>query len=114
MIFLSTSEANAFDMLSVLFIKKNKSSDLKHDKLHDSLYQEIKKQLDSNLFITILASQEYEDLYQINLKIFDSVAKVRKDEVTGSYMERLNQDRFAAKQKLQTAFFNGELSEAKI
>ena len=85
----------------------NKSSAQVHDvDLTENLGDEITE--------TILASDEYKEVYEANKLTFDAVDKAKDDSVPASYVDKCNYKRMLAKKELQSKFFNTNLSEIKI
>ena len=115
MITLLVDEGHAFDYLSILQIKLDLDKDnvLKYSTFN-LCKQHLIEQIGINKFETIIDSQEYKDCYEANKQTFDAVDDAKLDKVPASYVDKCNFKRFVAKQKLQSAFFDEQLSEVKI
>jgi hypothetical protein len=87
MILLEVDEAYAFDFLSILEVKKNKSGNRKNYEICKGY---LRKQIDGNLFDSILNSDVYRDLVNVNLAIFDCVDEVKKNPCIGLQIDSLN------------------------
>jgi len=114
MINLSTSEGNAFDILSILQVKAKRFPTEKNTLNYFDCLDEIKSQMDGQLFFRVLNSQEYKDLYSCNNQCFEAVDAVKDDSIPGSVIDKLNHNRFLLKQNIQKIFFGGYLQEQKI
>ncbi len=114
MIKILTSEAYAFDYLSILEVKRNKNKTELNINNYQNCYDFIKKQLDTNMFNDIMISKEYNDLYSANLNTFNAVDLVKNDSILGSTVDSYNYARYLAKVALQERFFPEPLSEVKI
>lgn len=111
MINLNVDEAYAFDYLSILEIKKEKSSD---DKQWLDCWLYLQNQFESEKWLSIINSEEYKNMIKANLLTFDAVDKAKNNEVTAQYVDYCNYQRHAAKQNFQKKFFTSDLSELKI
>ena len=112
MINLIVDEAYAFDYLSILEIKKNKKPES-----YDAwikCYKYLQNQFDDQKWISMINSQEYEQMIKANELTFDAVDKAKNDQVTAKYVDYCNYKRYIAKQNFQTKFFISNLSESKI
>ena len=112
MILLQTDEAYAFDYLSILEIKKQKSSSAIEHWL--KCYVHLQKQFDSEKWSSIIYSEEYKNMIKANELTFNAVNKAKNNEVTAQYVDHCNYQRYIAKQNFQKRFFNSNLSELKI
>ena len=114
MINLSTSEGNAFDILSILQVKAKRFPIEKNVLNYFNCLDEIKSQMCGQLFFRILNSQEYKDLYDVNNRCFDKVDLAKTDSIPASDVDKLNHQRYLLKEQLQKVFFGGYLQEQKI
>jgi hypothetical protein len=118
MIKISLDEAYVFDLLSILDLKRNKSTkkedNQKHIENYNNLYDEISEQITDIKMHQIIKSQEYKDLVDINSKVFDLVDLGKDQEGLAKITAMANYDRFILKNKLQKKFFKNPLKEAKI
>lgn len=114
MINLSTSEGNAFDILSILQVKAKRFPTEKNVLNYFDCLDEIKSQICGQLFFRILNSQEYKDLYECNASCFEAVDAVKDDSIPGSVVDKLNHQRYLLKEQIQKVFFGGYLQEQKI
>ena len=112
MINLPVDEAYAFDYLSILFIKKDISDHCFN--MWTQCSDNIKKQIDDNLWHEIINSSEYLDLIAINKNVFDAVEKARYGTISAKEVDEKNMQRYYQKIRLQNKFFtNSKLAEAK-
>lgn len=105
-----------FDIISILNVKLNKLAGPKKDSAissFQSLAAEIKNQIGQKLFDDIISSDEYKELYDINLKVFNLVDIANKDNGLAGDVARANTERFLLKNKLQSKFFGDATSEIK-
>jgi len=118
MIKVSLDEAYVFDLLSILDLKKDKSKNTEAYNIHiqnyNNLYSEILEQVGAEELLNILNSQEYQELKQTNIRVFDLVDLGLKDQGLAGKTARENYQRFILKNKLQKKFFKNNLKEAKI
>jgi hypothetical protein len=112
MINLLVDEAYAFDYLSILEIKKEKSFINNKSWLDCLLY--LQQQFDEDKWLSMINSQEYKSMMKANLLTFEAVDKAKNNEVTAQYVDYCNYQRHSAKQDFQKKFFNSSLSESKI
>jgi protein-arginine kinase len=112
MINILVDEAYAFDYLSILEIKKEKSFLSNEVWLNCYLY--LQKQFDSQDWLLMINSEEYRNIIKANKLTFDAVDKAKNNEVTSQYVDQCNYQRHAAKQNFQKKFFNCELKEQKL
>jgi len=114
MINIKVDEAYAFDMLSVLDIKKKNSP--KDQCNFDTMSCDIEIQIGSKLFKQILNSNVYSQMITVNQIIYDLIDAIRKGNLhlDARVIDDANTDRFKIKQKLQSEFFLNELVENKI
>jgi hypothetical protein len=112
MIFIEVDEAYAFDYLSILQVKKQKSSSA--IETWSRCYLNLQTQFDSEKWFLMINSEEYENMIKANLLTFDAVDKAKNNEVTAQYVDYCNYQRYAAKQNFQKKFFNNNLCELKI
>ena len=112
MISLNVDEAYAFDYLSILEVKKQKSSSA--IEAWSKCYVNLQTQFDSEKWFLMINSEEYKNMIKANLLTFDAVDKAKNNEVTAHHVDYCNYQRHAAKQNFQKRFFNNALSELKI
>jgi len=112
MISLLVDEAYAFDYLSILEVKKQKSSN--NNKAWSDCWLYLQNQFDQEKWLSMIRSQEYENMITANKLTFDAVEKAKNDEVTAKYVDYCNYQRHIAKENFQKKFFNTNLSEKKI
>ena len=112
MINLLVDEAYAFDYLSILEIKKQKSS-ISND-AWAKCYVYLQNQFDNEKWLHMMHSKEYENMIKANELTFDAVDKAKNNEVTAQHVDYCNYQRHTAKQNFQKKFFTSDLSELKI
>jgi len=112
MINLLVDEAYAFDYLSILEIKKQKSS-ISND-AWAKCYVYLQNQFDNEKWLHMMHSKEYENMIKANELTFDAVDKAKNNEVTAQHVDYCNYQRHIAKQNFQKKFFTSDLSELKI
>jgi len=114
MINLLVDECYAFDYLAILNVKlfldeNNVQKKLSFDKCCNSLRSQM-----SDLFDTILKSDEFKNCFEANLKTFEAVDKAKTDQVPASYVDHCNYLRHLAKIDIQKKFFKNDITEQKI
>ena len=112
MINLLVDEAYAFDYLSILEVKKQKSS-ISND-AWAKCYAYLQNQFDNEKWLHMMHSKEYENMIKANELTFDAVDKAKNNEVTAQHVDYCNYQRHIAKQDFQKKFFTSDLSELKI
>ena len=111
MIRVSVDEAYAFDMLAILSVKchyaNGKEETDKTSRNYKRLEAEIKSGIGIDKFNHVINSEEYNDLFNINMEIFDTIDLLNKacDQVHAGYVNDLNYARYKVKTKLQAKFF---------
>lgn len=116
MIKISLDEAYVFDMLSVLDIKLKKldGEKLKLTELRfDQLKNEIIDQISEGTFNSIYGSDEYHDMIQANMRVFELIDESKTDNGLAKITDDANFHRHVVKTKLQKKFFNKNLTEVK-
>jgi hypothetical protein len=118
MIKISLDEAYVFDLLSILDLKRTKSTKKEDNKKHienyNTLYGEISEQITDIKMYQIIKSKEYKSLVEINTKVFDLVDLGKEKDGLAKTTALANYDRFILKNKLQKKFFKNPLKEVKI
>ena len=112
MINLLVDEAYAFDYLSILEVKKQKSSIF--DDAWTKCYAYLQNQFANEKWSHMIHSKEYESMIKANQLTFDAVNKAKNNEVTAQHVDYCNYQRHIAKQNFQKKFFTSDLSELKI
>ena len=112
MISLQVDEAYAFDYLSILEVKKQKSSSA--IEAWSKCYVHLQTQFDSEKWFSMVNSEEYKNMIEANQLTFNAVDKAKNNEVTAQYVDYCNYQRHTAKQNFQKRFFMSNLSELKI
>ena len=116
MLYLSTQEAAAFDTISILTVKEICTGSVVAQAHRSILTTQIKDQLGDDLFNQVYMSLEYQDLYTVNLKIFELIDDIRNEhQMDAKVIDDLNLERFALKRQIQEKFFpeQGALLEQK-
>ena len=111
MINICVDEAYAFDFLSVLEIKKNRSEQAMIN--WHNCFNYLKAQLPVDLFALIINSNEYRSMIAVNQKTFDAVEKARYDKISAKEVDEANMERHYAKIALQNKFFSNKITEYK-
>jgi len=111
MITLKVDEAYAFDYLSILEIKKQKTND--ESKWSECL-DHLSCQFDNDFFKEMITSQEYKNMIKANQLTFEGVDKAKRNEVSAKDVDYCNFQRHVAKENFQRKFFGSDLSEKKI
>lgn len=119
MINLKVQDVFAFDYLSILEIKFEKSQTQEAFRAYEmcsiELELEYAKCHDADFYGVILKSEEYKDLKGANLKVFETIDAIHNGlEMTALELDQCNYLRFIAKKKLQEKFFIEPFSEVKI
>ena len=115
MILLPLDEAYCFDVLTVFDVKMSKNRRLSINFKKYSEY--IVDQIGEKLFHKIIDSDEYKDLYNVNMELFNMFDFVKTEagkETTAVFVDKINYKRFEAKKKLQEKFFSSPLTEVKL
>lgn len=112
MIKLLVDEAYAFDYLSILDLKRQKSSDSYNAWMN--CYKYLENQFDNEKWQSMINSFEYKEMLKANTLTFNAVEKAKNDEVSAQYVDECNYLRYKAKQKFQEKFFSVNLSEVKL
>lgn len=112
MINLLVDEAYAFDYLSILEVKKQKSST--NNKAWLDCWSHLQNQFEPEKWLSMIYSQEYKNMIKANLLTFEAVDKAKNNEVTAQYVDYCNYERYIAKQNFQKKFFIDSLQEQKI
>lgn len=116
MIKISLDDAAAFDILSILKVKKEKLAANKTDLVEqiEFLKNEIVSQIGLDKVNDILLSESFKKLCDANLHIFEEIEKIRLGtSILAKTADDLNIKRYNAKKALQNAFFQNELTELK-
>ena len=114
MITISLDEAYIFDLLAILELKKNRSTEKIHIENYNAAHKEIQDQIGKKKLITITESKEYINLIAINNEIFDLVNLCQQAEGLAALTAETNNTRFVLKNNLQNKFFKNSLQETKI
>lgn len=112
MISLLVDEAYAFDYLSILEVKKEKTS-LNHEAWFNC-WKHLRNQFESEKWLSMICSEEYKNMIKANKLTFEAVDKAKTNEVTAQYVDFCNYQRHIAKENFQKKFFSKSLSEVKI
>ncbi len=136
MIRVQVDEAYAFDMLSILHVKRVRApSDAGHAS-HERLWEDIRLEVGDETFSRVVRSDEYEALFRINAALFDALEMLKRTDkhfeqatdgewppkVTigewpgaASEVDQMVYKRYLCKRALQQAFFpERALTERKI
>ena len=115
MIDIAVDEAYAFDMLSILAVKYDKTENEGNLKKFNLFESEIEQKVGKGLFYDVVVSMEYSNLYHANLKLFELIDQIKTDDsIKAKKIDDLNYARWEAKRDLQKKFFNQEIKEVKI
>jgi hypothetical protein len=110
------SESFCFDFFSILAVKLNNSSNDTNQKNFLNCLGSFEDQLGKEKCSEVLDSEEYKELYKINLDTFDAIENIRinGDIMSVTVFHELNDQRTLAKKRLQKRFFpNSEMTEVK-
>lgn len=107
MINLPVDEAYAFDYLAILEIKKSWDAIAL---VSDSL----RRQLGDNKYLSVIHSEQYAAMINVNQTVFDNVDRAKKNLITAAELDTSNYARYTAKIALQKKFFTNDLTEKKI
>lgn len=114
MIKIEVDESYAFDFLSILQIKYEKTNKKELLQQIDSLIELIEQQIGDKLTKLILNSDEYDQVKKANSDTFDLVDKAKRDEVKASDVDYSNLIRFNKRKNLQNKFFSNSNNEIKL
>ena len=112
MISLNVDEAYAFDYLSILFLKRERSMEAYTTWEECCLF--LKKQLGEDLYNKIINSLEYKNILDANQKTFNMVDLAKDNQCTAQDVDKCNYERYKAKITFQNKFFTTKISETKI
>lgn len=101
MILIPTDEADAYDRLAILWIKRDEGLKVQDeiDRLQAAL-----KERDPSL-PKVIKSKEFFVLLKANQSTFDAIERAWHGVITAKRVQEINQLRFKAKQKLQRRFW---------
>lgn len=105
MINISVDEAYAFDYLAIQIVKKSEVQNL--------ISSNLREQLPETLYNDIINSDEFKGMIEANQLVFDYVERARYGSISAKELDSANMQRHYAKIKLQTKFFNKDLTEKK-
>lgn len=113
MIKLEMDEAYVFDFLSVLDIKQQNSK--KDENNFNVISHQIKDQIGDDLYNRIIKSEIYLNLIKTNKIIYDLIDLMRqtKQYLDARVIDGVNTQRYLMKRRLQSEFFDTELTENK-
>ena len=114
MITILVDEAYAYDYLAILCVKDNIIKNSKTLEAKKICEKHIIEQVGEKKHSEIISSNEFENIYDANLKTFDAVEKARYGKILAKEVDELNMERYTKKTLLQNKFFpNTEISELK-
>jgi hypothetical protein len=112
MIKISVDEAYAFDILTILYIKKNNT--MADTNNYEKMIDEIRNQVGDSKFYEILMSPEYKNLLTANKLVYDYVDKIRNGEkLDAKEVDDANMLRYKYKKDLQIKYFGNNVTEQK-
>lgn len=116
MIKLMVDEGYAFDFLSILEIKMKKNcNDIRHKINFERCVKELIQEIGKDLFFRIIESTEYKNLLNSNIKTYDAVEMAKTDDVSASYVDSCNFERYVCKRRLMDVYFKDDvMTEIKI
>lgn len=114
MIKISTDEASAFDVLTILLIKTKKSADMQHTRNYLNFVADVKDEIGLEKLYSVMNSPEFEELRAANHFIFDLVTLAKDDKCLASDVDKANYQRYLCKKALQEKHFNNQLTEQKL
>ena len=116
MLSVSLDEGYVFDMLSILEIKSKVFTGQKYNKAIESMTimsNEIIAQIGKARFDSIISSDEYQNLYNANKKVFVLIDMAKTEDGLSKYTDDANYERYLKKVDLQKKFFNDNIFEVK-
>jgi hypothetical protein len=112
MLNLPVDEAYAFDYLAILLVKGAHGLDTQHE--HEGCRRQLAHQMEWRQFAGVCASEEFHALVRVNEALYQACERLRSGHpVTTAEMDRLNLQRWEAKQLLQRLWFASPLQELK-
>jgi hypothetical protein len=114
---ISLDWGGIFDILSIYNVKINLCTGFKKEQNYQNfslLELEIKEQIGVLKFKEIMASKEYQELYDANLQTFKKVEEAQQSDGLAKEVDTANFLRFTKKIDLQKKFFGGEVRETKV
>tara|TARA_R100001163_G_scaffold41186_1_gene31162 strand:+ start:4248 stop:4604 length:357 start_codon:yes stop_codon:yes gene_type:complete len=112
MVNLLVDEAFAFDYIAILKLKADKGY-ISEESIEQN-FNHLREQIGSDLFDTIINSNQFKKLYDANSVTFDAVDAAKEDKMLASEVDKTNYFRMLAKTELQKHFFETDLQEVKI
>ena len=110
--------SECYDRLSINFVKLEKCQDIKKKETIreqiELLEQEINVSIGRDLALKIFKSDEYKELYNVNLTLFNLVDEIKINPLVGKTIDDNVYLRHLAKNKIQKKFFNEEFKEVKL
>lgn len=114
MIAILVDEGYAYDYLSILYVKNDLIKNPKTKDAQKACEEYISNQVGEDKHAKIISSNEFKNMYEVNLKTFNAVEKARYGKISAKEVDNLNMDRYKMKILLQNKFFPGiEVSESK-
>lgn len=111
---LDVDAGYAFDFLSILGVKYIKTRDSQVAAQFVNCGDSLSHQIGRAKYAQIMASKEYDQLFDANSTLFDYVDKVKIGEVTGKQVDDMVYVRWQKKKALQEKFFpESEYGEKK-
>lgn len=109
MVKINVDEAYAFDYLSILFLKRDRSDE--SFEAWSNCQEDLMLQIPN--FSEIIHSEEYQNLLAANQITFVAVEQARYGDISAKDVDNANMLRHQRKKELQKKFFNNELKEYK-
>lgn len=116
MLKISLDEGYIFDMLAILEIKSKIFTGHKYDKAVESMTimsNEIISQIGKDKFDQITSSDEYQNLFNANKKVFELIDLAKTSDGLSKDTDDANYERYLKKVDLQKKFFNDNIFEVK-
>lgn len=105
----------AFDYLSIFDVKNKKNPSDQTARNYEGTVLSLCDQLGFEKYFEIRNSDEYDNLFNVNLKLFDLVDAVKNDTCLGKELDDQVYERYLAKKSLQEKFFPDiEICEQKF
>lgn len=115
MIRITVDEGYAFDFHSIAAVKAAQVDNAQNAANLQRIEHDLVEQIGDAHHRAILVSEEYANLYAVNLRLYNLVDAAKKDLVKASEVDRGVYDRWLAKKVLQEKFFPEiPLQEQKI
>lgn len=107
-----------YDRLTILYIKLSQCSNLEIQSKLRTQIEDLQTTINLNIGYdtarSIAKSEEYNNLYKVNLELFNLFDKLKTEDFSASIPDKLNYQRYLAKKQIQEKFFTKSIEEVKL